>query len=187
MTDKASKPSDEPSSAKGPAATVAESDPNGQDPSLEDLKAKAAKAEENWDRYVRLSADFDNFRKRATRERADAVRYANEALVEKLLPVLDNFEAALAAVGHPQQASLESLKAGVAMIQTQLRGVLAEAGLEEIDALHQPFDPTWQEAISQQETAEAPEGQVVQQVRKGYRLRERLIRPASVIVAKKRA
>ena len=174
------------SSATGepsPAQTVA----SESNPAMEELKAKAARADENWDRFVRLNADFDNYRKRAARERTDAVRYANEALVEKLLPILDNFDAALTATQNVQQANIESLKAGVTMIQSQLRGALVEAGLEELDALQKPFDPTWQEAISQQETADAPEGQVVQQLRKGYRLRERLIRPASVIVAKKRA
>ena len=153
---------------------------------LEEIKAKAAKADEHWDRFVRLTADFDNFRKRAARERADAVRYANEALVEKLLPVMDNLDAATNAANNAQSGSTESLRAGVAMVLTQLRGVLVEAGLEELDALNRPFDPTWQEALSQHETADAPEGNVVQQLRKGYKLRERLIRPASVIVAKKR-
>jgi molecular chaperone GrpE len=77
------------------------------------------------------------------------------------------------------------LQAGIAMIQQQLKGVLAEAGLEEIDANGKPFDPTLHEAVSQLETADAPEGQVVQQIRKGYKLRDRLLRPAAVVVAKK--
>jgi molecular chaperone GrpE len=77
------------------------------------------------------------------------------------------------------------LQAGIAMIQQQLKGVLAGAGLEEIDANGKPFDPMLHEAISQLETDDAPEGQVVQQIRKGYKLRDRLLRPAAVIVAKK--
>jgi len=83
------------------------------------------------------------------------------------------------------QSGITSLQAGIAMIQQQLKGVLAETGLEEIDANGKPFDPTLHEAVSQLETADAPEGQVVQQIRKGYKLRDRLLRPAAVVVAKK--
>lgn len=146
-----------------------------------------AKADENWDRYVRLAAEFDNFKKRAARERDDAVRYSNQALLMRLLPVLDNFEMALtAATGAPGDTA-GSLRAGVDMILGQLKSTLAESGVEEINALGQEFNPTVHEAVSQQETADVPEGQVVQQLRKGYKLRDRLLRPASVIVAKQPA
>ena len=152
---------------------------------IQELQAKAAKADEHWDRLLRLTADFDNFKKRATRERQESIKFANQALLERLIPVLDNFDMALAAANTPQAASVEVLKAGVGMICNQLKSALLEAGLEEVEALNKPFDPAWHEAISQKETSEAPEGQVIQQMRKGYKLRERLIRPASVIVAKK--
>ena len=118
------------------------------------------------------------------RERQDAIRFANESLLETLVPVLDNFEMAIQAANDPKGGALEALKTGVNMIYQQLRNVLVEAGLEEIDATGKQFDPNLHEAISQQETAEAPAGQVVQQVRKGFKLRERLLRPASVVVAK---
>lgn len=144
---------------------------------------QAGKAQEHWDRYVRLNADFDNFKKRAAKDRLDAIKYANEALIEKLLPVLDNFEAALAAGSNTEDTAAQSLVTGVKMIATQLKGVLLEAGLEEIDAVGKPFDPALHEALSQQPTAEVPEGQVVQQMRKGYRLKDRLVRPAAVVVA----
>ena len=84
-----------------------------------------------------------------------------------------------------QDNSADSLKAGVAMIAEQLKSLLVDSGLEEIDAAGKAFDPNFHEAVSQQETADVPEGQVVQQLRKGYKLKERLIRPATVIVAKK--
>lgn len=150
-----------------------------------ELQAKAGKADENWEKYVRVVADFDNFKKRAARERSDAVKYANEALIEKLLPVVDNFEAALAAANSPQGGNLDSLKLGINMIYTQLKGFLTDSGVEEIDALNKPFDPNLHEAVSQQASGDAPEDQVVQQMRKGYRYRDRLIRPAMVVVAKK--
>ena len=151
---------------------------------LDELRAKAAKADEHWDRLLRQAADFENFKKRAARDRQDAVRYANESLLGKLVPVLDNFEMAMAAANTAQAGSADALKTGVAMIHSQFRAALTEAGLEELDASGKAFDPNWQEAVSHQESAEVAEGQVLQQLRKGYKFRDRLVRPATVIVAK---
>ena len=159
------------------AATVA---PN----QLEELQTRASKADEHWDRLVRTMADFDNFKKRAAREKQDAIRYANEALIEKLVPVLDNFEMALNAARTSSGDTAQSLREGIGLIHQQFKKVLADSGLVEVDATGQQFDPNWHEAVSQQETAEVPEGCVIQQVRKGYKLRDRLLRPASVVVAK---
>jgi molecular chaperone GrpE len=163
--------------ADGPAEISAEA--------LAELRGQAQKAAEHWDKYVRLNADFENFKKRAARERQEAVRYANEGLLEKLIPALDNFEMAMQAANTPQGASPDALKTGVKMIASQLKAALAEAGLEEIDAAGQAFNPNWHEAVSQQESADVPEGHVLQQLRRGYKLRDRLLRPATVIVAKK--
>jgi len=132
-----------------------------------------------------VTADFENFKKRAARERTEAGHAANAALLNKLLPILDNFEMAQAAAQTAQGDKLTSLQTGIAMIQQQFKSALAEAGLEEVDANGKPFDPTYHEAVSQHETDSVPEGNVVQQIRKGYKLRERLLRPAGVIVAKK--
>ena len=154
---------------------------------IEELKARAAKADEHWDRLLRTAADLENFKKRAARERIETAQTVTAALIQKLLPVLDHFEMAQTATQTAQDDKLASLQAGVAMIQQQLKNALAESGLEEIDASGKPFDPTWHEAVSQQETADVPEGHVVQQLRKGYKLRDRLLRPATVIVAKKPA
>jgi len=152
---------------------------------IEELKQKAAKADEHWDRLLRTTADLENFKKRAARERQEAIKFANASLLEKLIPALDNLDMALAAANNAESHSLESLKTGLAMIYNQLKAALAETGLEEIDATNQPFDPNLHEAVSHQDSADAPEGQVLQQLRKGYKLRERLIRPASVVVARK--
>ena len=153
---------------------------------LVELKEQAGKAALYYEQLVRTTADFDNFKKRAAREKQEAIKYANDSLLERVIPVLDNFEMALAAASAPNTTAA-SMQAGVSMIQQQLRAAMGEAGLEEISAAGQKFDPNIHEAISQQETNDAPEGQVVQQVRKGYKLRDRLLRPASVIVAKKPA
>ena len=100
------------------------------------------------------------------------------------MPVLDSLEMALAATQVAQADAGQSLQAGVSMIGQQLKQALTEAGLEEVDAAGKPFDPNLHEAVAQRETADAPEGQVILQLRKGYKLRERLLRPATVIVAK---
>jgi molecular chaperone GrpE len=152
---------------------------------IDDLKVRAAKADDNWERLLRATADMENFKKRASREREEAIRFANEALIKKLVPVLDNFDMALAATTQNQPEAVQSLQEGVTMISQQLRKALQESGVEEVDASGKPFDPNWHEAVSQQETTEVPEGNVLQQLRKGYKLRDRLIRPATVIVAKK--
>ena len=151
---------------------------------LAGLQERAAKADEHWDRLLRISADFENFKKRAARERLEAIQSTNASLLQKLLPVLDHFEMAQAAAQTAGSDKLASLQTGIEMIQQQLKGILTEAGLEEINAEGKAFDPTLHEAVSQVETAEVPEGQVVQQIRKGYKLRERLLRPSAVIVSK---
>jgi molecular chaperone GrpE len=169
--------------AKAPVASAPELTP-GQ---LEELKARAAKADEHWDRLLRTAADLENFKKRAARERIEAAQFANAALLQKLLPVLDHFEMAQTAAQTAEvpQGGIASLQSGIAMIQQQLKSILAETGLEEIDAAGKPFDPMLHEAVSQMESNDVPEGRVLQQIRKGYKLRDRLLRPAAVIVAKK--
>jgi molecular chaperone GrpE len=162
---------------------------------IQDLKTRAAKADENWNRLLHTTADFENFKKRAAREKIESAQYASSSVVQKLLPVLDNFDMALAAAqtaaatrpagSATKDSTMASLQSGVQMIQQQLRNVLVETGLEEIDATGKPFDPNFHEAISQQESADKPEGTVLQQLRKGYKMKERLLRPATVIVAKK--
>ena len=151
---------------------------------LAELQTHAAKADEFRDNWIRTAADLENFKKRAARERTEAAQFANASLLQKLIPILDNFEMAQTAAQNAGGDKLASLQSGIAMIQQQLKSALLETGLEEIDATGKLFDPTLHEAVSQQETADVPEGHVVQQLRKGYKLRERLLRPATVIVAK---
>jgi molecular chaperone GrpE len=164
--------------AKEPIATIPV-------PELElaDLKSKAAQAQQHYEQMLLLAADLDNFKKRAARERAEALRYANEGLLKKLVPVLDNFEMAMMAAAAPN-TTVPSLQAGVGMIHQQLKSTLSEAGLEEIDAALKPFDPAVHEAVSEEVSDQVQAGHVVRQLREGYRLRERLLRPASVVVAK---
>ena len=168
-----------------PVATIDASSVTAEQ--LAELKERAAKADEHWDRLLRTTADFDNFKKRAAREKQDAIKFANENLLQKLIPILDNFDMALSATQSAQTDAVQSLQTGVNMIHQQLKNLLTEAGLEEVDASGKAFDPNLHEAVSQQESSEVPEGHVVQQLRKGYKFRDRLLRPASVVVAKRPA
>jgi molecular chaperone GrpE len=156
---------------------------------IEQLKEKAAKSDEYWDRLLRQTADFENYKKRAARERQESVAYANESLLTKLLPILDAFEMAINAAASANsktgEAGAQSLQTGVAMVSNQLKSILADSGLEEIDAAGKPFDPNLHEAVSQEASSKVQEGQVLRQIRKGYRFRNRLLRPAGVVVAKK--
>lgn len=154
---------------------------------IDALKAKAELAAQHWDRLLRVGADFDNFKKRVARERQDATKFRNESLLLKLIPVLDNFEAALTAVAAADAAGLQGLRDGITMIHQQLRNALTEGGLEEIDSTGKTFDPNLHEAVSTEECPQTPEGQVLRQIRKGYKLHERLLRPATVVVARKPA
>ncbi len=135
-----------------------------------------------------MTADFDNYKKRAARERQEAISYANESLLTKLLPIMDSFEMAIAAANAGSksgESGAQSLQTGVVMVSNQLKSILADSGLEEIDATGKPFDPNLHEAVSQEATKAVPEGHVVRQIRKGYKFRNRLLRAAGVVVAKK--
>jgi molecular chaperone GrpE len=152
---------------------------------FKELSEKAQKANEYWDRFVRLNAEFDNFKKRAARDRLDAIKYANEALIERLLPTLDHFSMAMAATEASESVNLEAIKTGVLMVHTQFKNVLSESGLEEIDAKEgSDFDPNLHEAVSQEESTSIDEGKIVRQLRQGYKLKDRMVRAASVVVAK---
>lgn len=164
----------------------ANAEAHGNTPGAPGGDALTAQLAEVQERYVRLYADFENFKKRAARERDDVRRAATESVLGRLLPVLDTFEMAMQAASQPN-TNLESLRAGVAMIQGQLRNTVADYGVEEIDAVGKPFDPSLHEALSQQETTETPDGHVLSQNRKGYRMKDRLLRPAAVVVARKPA
>jgi molecular chaperone GrpE len=144
-----------------------------------DFQAEAAKLK---DLALRARADLDNFRKRSLREKEDAIRYANNGLLEKLLPVIDNFELGLDAARNATDAA--SVLQGMSMVQRQLQDFIRSQGLEEVPADGEAFDPNKHDAVSQEFSAEVPEGKVIRQVRKGYKLKDRLLRAASVIVSK---
>jgi molecular chaperone GrpE len=144
-----------------------------------DFQAEAAKLK---DLALRARADLDNFRKRSLREKEEAIRYANNGLLEKLLPVIDNFELGLEAARNATDAA--SVLQGMTMVHRQLQDFIRSQGLEEVPAEGESFDPNKHDAVSQEFSADIAEGQVIRQVRKGYKLKDRLLRAASVIVSK---
>ena len=146
---------------------------------VDTLSAKVAALEDN---LLRAKADFQNLQRRAAVERSEAIRYANADLMQSLLGVIDDLERSIAAAEDSEHSS--SMLDGVRLVHANLLKALSSSGLEVIDAQHQAFDPTIHEALLQQSTTQCKPGTVVEQVSKGYRLRDRIIRPAKVIVAK---
>ena len=144
-----------------------------------DFQAEAARFK---DIALRAQAYLDNYRKRAAREKEDSIRYANTNLLEKLIPVLDNFELGLeAARTAPDTASIIQ---GMSMVQKQLQDFLKAHGVETIPAEGEVFDPGHHEAVAQEHSPSVPEGHVVRQMRKGYKLKDRLLRASTVTVSK---
>jgi molecular chaperone GrpE len=146
-------------------------------PTLESLQAKA---DENWDRYLRAMAEADNIRKRATRDIEHAHKFALENFSKDLLAVKDSLEMGLAAA---DTADAESLLAGSEATLKLLAGSLERFGISEIDPEGEPFDPERHEAMTMQPSAEVEPGSVLTVIQKGYVLNGRLLRPARVIVA----
>lgn len=150
---------------------------------LETQLAKTkAELEKFRDLALRSSADLDNYRKRMSKEREEAIKFANSSFLERLIPILDNFEFGLEAARSA--SSPVSILEGMKMVQKQIQDFLSSAGIEMIDATSQHFDPQLHEAISQEESKQVPDGIVIRQLRRGYKLRDRLIRPANVVVSK---
>jgi molecular chaperone GrpE len=138
-----------------------------------------------YDRLLRTTADFDNFRKRVSKEKDDLLRYGNEKIARELLPVIDNFERALEQAKN--SADNKALREGIEMILKQLMTVLEKFGVKNFTAVGQPFDPNKHEAMLHQESSEHEENAVISEFQKGYYLHEKLLRPAMVSVAKKPA
>jgi molecular chaperone GrpE len=132
------------------------------------------------DLALRSQADFENYKKRAAREKEDAVKYANSSLLQRLVSILDNFELGLAAAKTESHQS--PIYSGMILVQKQLNDLLEENGLQAIEAEGKKFDPNVHEAIAH-EPGEAPEGTVIRQARRGYRFKDRLLRPARVVVS----
>ena len=147
----------------------------------DELKRLQGLADEFQGRALRVQADFDNFRRRTLKEKEELAQYATSKLVTELLPVMDNFERALATA--PATPEFEAFTKGVNMIFRQLEGVLKNEGLTAMETVAQPFNPEYHQAIMQVESEEYEEGIVTEEVQKGYLLKDKVLRPAMVKVS----
>lgn len=158
-----------------------------QEEDAKTLRAKLTQAEDEartgYEKLLRVAAEFDNYKKRSIREFEEFRKYANETLVRELLTVVDNLERAIASVDEAEEHDACVL-AGVKMTHQELLKILERYGVNPVHAVDQPFDPAFHQAVYQEETDEKPENIVLKEMQRGYTLKDRLLRPAMVIVSK---
>lgn len=147
------------------------------------LEAAEKEAGENYDRFLRISAEFENYKKRKDREATDFRKYANETLVKELLPVVDNLERAVETSADHEDA-VNCILEGVDMTLKEILKVLEKFAVKAVDAVGNPFDPTFHQAVMQETSEDHPDNTVIKELQKGYTIHERLLRPSMVVVAK---
>ncbi len=159
-----------------------------QDESVEErLKAAEAKAEENHDRLLRVTAEFENYKKRMERDMNDFKKFANESLIKDILPIVDNLERALEIPEGDNEKTFDGLRKGVEMTLKGLMDGLKKFGVVPIESFEKPFDPNLHQAVMTEESDKHSESTVSQVLQKGYMIQDRLLRPAMVVVSKKPA
>jgi molecular chaperone GrpE len=175
---------DEKASKEAPATAGAEAEDPGD--SLEkSLETARKEATENHDRYLRVCADFENYKKRTARETADYRKFANEALIKEMLAIVDNLERAVDSSNNHSEDQTPIVK-GVEMTLKAVQSILERFHVTPIDAMGKPFDPRFHQAFQQEESDECPENTVLSEFQRGYQLYDRLLRPSMVIVSKKK-
>ncbi len=149
----------------------------------EKLKSKEQEARENYDRLLRVSAEFENYKKRASREMDEFRKFSNQSLIKEMLSVVDNLELAMNSTnGH--NTIDQGLRDGLEMTHKEILKVFEKFNVKPISTKGQPFDPTFHEAVMQEETDEYPANTVINELQKGYLIHDRLLRPSMVVVAK---
>jgi len=156
---------------------------SGEDEMAQKLQAAERTAAENHDKYMRVAAELENYKKRAVREKADSIKYGNESLLRDILPLVDNVDRALEHADNSDD--FEAFKKGLKMLHEQLLCCLRKHGVEVIDTAGKDFDPNVHEAMLQIESDERETGKVVNEFERGYLLNGRLLRPAKVCVCKR--
>ena len=182
----AEEPKDEAAEEKAEDAEAKEdaaSEEGGEEPEKTEDAAKKAEEEaaQESERYMRLMAEFQNYKRRAAKEKTDTLQYANEKIVADILPVLDNFERALTT----ETEDIEGYAKGMQLLFEQLYKALENAGLEEIKALDEDFDPNVHNAVMTDNIDEKDDGKITKVLQKGYKLRDKVVRPSMVAVNKK--
>jgi len=153
-----------------------------EEDAVSEMEAAKSEAKENYDKYLRLAAEFDNYKKRVQRERADLLNYGNEKLLREVLPLVDALERALGHAG--KSADSGAFAEGLKLILEQFVGILRKNGVEAIESVGSDFDPNFHEAMLQIESKDHKANEVVEEFERGYMLNGRLLRPAKVSVAK---
>ena len=171
-----------PTASPNDSSPTVTTEPTGDNQESDDpMAGLQADLDRFRDLALRSQADFENFKKRAAREKEEGIKYANSSLLERLVAIIDNFELGLAAAKNEDENS--PIYSGMRMVLKQLVDFLGESGLQAIDAKGQKFDPNLHEAIAHEPNETIPEGHVVRQMRRGYKLKDRLLRPSTVVVS----
>ncbi|MGD8263497.1 MAG: nucleotide exchange factor GrpE [Desulfobacterales bacterium] len=164
-----------------------EIDTNDSVKDLEDkLHSKEEEVKETYERLLRVSAEFENYKKRSAREMEEFRKFANQSLIKEMLSVVDNLELAMNSTDS-QKAVDKGVVEGLEMTHREILKVFERFNVKPIDAKNQAFDPSFHEAVMQEETDEFPENTVINEMQKGYLIHDRLLRPAMVVVAKPKA
>lgn len=169
-----------PGDANAGADTDAGTDPQAQADPLADLRRERDELEDRW---LRQTAEFDNYRKRMERERRELADYAASDVLHELLPILDDIERALEAAAASGGPAIEAHRQGLELIERQFSEVLRKRHVSRVETLGQDFDPNVHQAVGQEVSDQHREGEVIEELRRGYTLKERLLRPAMVKVA----
>ena len=148
----------------------------------EDIDKVKLEVKENYDKYLRVCAEFDNYKKRAAREVGDFRKYANETLLKDLLSVIDNLERAVESTQDVKDAT-NGVVEGVEMTLKEILKIVDRYGVKPVEALGEPFDPSFHQAVMQEESDTQPENTVLKELQKGYLLHDRLLRPSMVVVS----
>ena len=160
---------------------------NGEEDPIKELEAKLEAKEkeavETYDRLLRASAEFDNYKKRSSREMEEFRKFANQSLIKEMLSVVDNLELAMNST-NDHKAIDKDLLQGLEMTHSEILKVFERFNVKPIDAKGQPFDPTFHEAVMQEETNDSPKNTVINELQRGYMIHDRLLRPSMVVVAK---
>ena len=149
----------------------------------EKLESKEQEAKEAYDRFLRVSAEFENYKKRSAREMSDFKKFANESLLKEMLPIVDSLELALGSLNE-NAVSESGLREGVELTLKEILKTLEKFGVKPIESLGKVFDPNYHQAVMQEASQDHPGQTVLKELQKGYLIHERLLRPAMVVVSK---
>ena len=183
VTESPAKTVDEATAIEPQAGIEADAEPSDVDPMAAKLQELEIASKENYDRYLRVSAEFENYQKRAAREQTEFKKFANESLIKALLPIVDDLERALESTPKGSD-SVDAIRQGVSLTLENIGKVFDNFNVERIEAMGEPFDPTFHEAVMQENDADHPDNTVIREFQKGYLLNGRLIRPSMVVVSK---